>query len=191
MKKVVVIGDAGVGKSTLVDALRIVRVVRDDAQLVHALFGDGAARRASTLGAAYHVVALDASTVVWLWDTAGQERFAPLPHVYLHGATAILLVYDCAAPRIDRLVAHWYRTIVEPQQSADQRLVVVGTRADQTVARRCPEADAFAATIGARSVVVSARSLASLRDVLLPAILDAVGATPPPPPPSIVSACFY
>eukprot|EP01087_Luapelamoeba_hula_P008825 TRINITY_DN2238_c0_g1_i2.p1 TRINITY_DN2238_c0_g1~~TRINITY_DN2238_c0_g1_i2.p1 ORF type:complete len:131 (+),score=22.26 TRINITY_DN2238_c0_g1_i2:58-450(+) len=81
--KLVLLGQAGVGKSNLV--LRFVK-------------GEFHENNESTIGAAFltQTVALSDQTMVKfeIWDTAGQERFNSLAPMYYRGAQAALVVYD-------------------------------------------------------------------------------------------------
>lgn len=180
--KVVVLGDAGVGKTTLVAALVESQRAADDDEFARAVLGE---RRTSTLGVDFCSLELGGGVEAQLWDTAGQERFAPLSRTYVHRAAAIVLVYDAAAPRIDRLHARWYAPVVEYERTVacalnrrEPRLLVVAARDDLVSASTRDDADAraFAATIGAEHVRVSARSLDSFRRGLVPALRRALDA---------------
>lgn len=80
--KVLLVGDAGVGKSSLL--LR---------------FTDGSfdERIQSTIGVDFKVKYMEENgkrLKVTLWDTAGQERFRTLTGAYYRGCDAVVLVYD-------------------------------------------------------------------------------------------------
>lgn len=80
--KILVIGESGVGKSSLVS-----RFVDDkfDAEIP------------ATLGVDFRVksINIDGSIVkLAIWDTAGQERFRTLSPSYYRGGQGIILVYD-------------------------------------------------------------------------------------------------
>ncbi len=80
--KIVFIGDAGVGKSSLV--LRFVQ-------------NNWTPHLTSTIGAAFTTKTLryDKDVVRWeLWDTAGQEQYNSLVPMYYRGALGAVLVYD-------------------------------------------------------------------------------------------------
>eukprot|EP00483_Globobulimina_turgida_P008443 UN08460 len=84
MLKVIVLGDSGVGKTSVMS------------RWVHKKF-DG--RYKATIGADFLTkeVHIDDRVVsVQIWDTAGQERFASLGVAFYRGADAVLLVYDVA-----------------------------------------------------------------------------------------------
>lgn len=80
--KVVLLGDSGVGKSSLV--LRF--VVNDFKPYSEA-----------TIGASFFsklVVTNNTPLKFQIWDTAGQEKYHSLAPMYYRGAAAAILVYD-------------------------------------------------------------------------------------------------
>ena len=80
--KVLLIGDAGVGKSSLL--LRYTEDKFDEAL-------------GSTIGVDFKVKTGEADgkrVKLTLWDTAGQERFRTLTSSYYRGAQGVVLVYD-------------------------------------------------------------------------------------------------
>ena len=80
--KVLLIGDAGVGKSSIL--LRFT----DDTFNEHL---------EATIGVDFKVKMLEVAgkrTKITIWDTAGQERFRTLTSSYYRGAQGIVLVYD-------------------------------------------------------------------------------------------------
>lgn len=187
--KVVFVGDAGVGKTTLIDALALVCAPSDGDDV--AATRELLAARTSTIGVEFRRVDIGATQCACLWDTAGQERFAPLARVYLRCASVIVLVYNVATPRIDVLATRWYASVVRRELAAaiaEERsapvLVVVGAQRDRVASSSIDDGDAraFAATIGAEHVVVSVRALDSFRRALVPALVRALERAPPTPP---------
>ncbi|KAJ0017010.1 hypothetical protein Pint_11622 [Pistacia integerrima] len=80
--KLVLLGDVGAGKSSLV--LRFVK-------------GQFVEFQESTIGAAFFSQTLavnDATVKFEIWDTAGQERYHSLAPMYYRGAAAAIIVYD-------------------------------------------------------------------------------------------------
>ncbi|CDI76362.1 Ras family domain-containing protein, putative [Eimeria acervulina] len=80
--KTVLLGDASVGKSSLV--IRFVKNTFSNAM-------------ETTIGAAFfaHTIEVDGKAVKFeVWDTAGQERFSSLAPMYYRGAAAAVVVYD-------------------------------------------------------------------------------------------------
>lgn len=86
--KVVVIGDSGVGKSSIT-----ARYVFDKFDL----------NQEPTLGAAYmeKVCAYDNGTKtikLQIWDTAGQEKYLAIAKLYYRDCRVAILVYDITRP---------------------------------------------------------------------------------------------
>lgn len=83
--KITFLGDASVGKSSLV-----ARFVRNE-------FSNN---QASTIGAAFSTLKYTSQQphhkerVIHIWDTAGQERYFSLIPLYLSGASIVVIVYD-------------------------------------------------------------------------------------------------
>mmetsp|Transcript_14636 Transcript_14636/g.58485 ORF Transcript_14636/g.58485 Transcript_14636/m.58485 type:complete len:141 (-) Transcript_14636:695-1117(-) len=83
--KVVLLGDAGVGKSSLAR------------RFVHRHFQPFAE---STIGASFmsKTLAVDGREVkAQIWDTAGQEKYHSLAPMYYRGAGAAIVVYDVSS----------------------------------------------------------------------------------------------
>ncbi|KAJ2630256.1 Vacuolar protein sorting-associated protein 21 [Coemansia sp. RSA 1290] len=132
--KVVLLGEAAVGKSSLV-----LRFVNDD-------FVEN---KEPTIGAAFMTqkVRLDDSVLkLDIWDTAGQERFHSLAPMYYRNAQAALVVYDITrASSLDRAKS-W---IKELERQANPNIVValVGNKldlaaeADESAEEEQPEAE--------------------------------------------------
>lgn len=84
-RKVVIIGDSGVGKTSILF------------RYVEGKFNDNVL---ASFGAGFRTkdVACDDSgerTVkLYIWDTAGQERYNSLTKLYFKGANAAIIVYD-------------------------------------------------------------------------------------------------
>merc|ERR1711971_683806 len=94
--KVVLLGDASVGKSCLV-----VRFAK----------GEFHEYQEPTIGAAFmtQTVSLDGGVVVKfeIWDTAGQERYKSLAPMYYRGAKAAIIVYDITSQESYKAAKLW------------------------------------------------------------------------------------
>lgn len=80
--KLVLLGDASVGKSSLL------------MRFLHNKFSDGIE---TTVGAAFSTKTVESRNrqiKFEIWDTAGQERFKSLAPMYYRGASAAVVVYD-------------------------------------------------------------------------------------------------
>ena len=124
--KVVLLGNAGVGKSCIV-----LRFVRDE-------YNEG---QETTIGAAFLTKNLfleDCNVKVELWDTAGQERYRSLAPMYYRGASAAIVVFDVTNRESYEGAQNWVK---ELQRRGDANVVIAlaGNKAD--IKGRTVEAD--------------------------------------------------
>lgn len=115
--KLVLLGEAAVGKSSIV--LRFVS-------------NDFSENKEPTIGAAFltqRVVIGDHVIKFEIWDTAGQERFASLAPMYYRNAQAALVVYDVTKPQSFIKARHWVKELHE-QASKDIIIALVGNKVD-------------------------------------------------------------
>lgn len=117
--KLVLLGEAAVGKSSLV-----LRFVNNDFQ----------ENKEPTIGAAFltQKCSLPTRTIKFeIWDTAGQERFASLAPMYYRNAQSALVVYDLTKPTSLIKAKHW---VAELQRQASPGIVIalVGNKLDLT-----------------------------------------------------------
>jgi len=115
--KLVLLGEAAVGKSSLV-----LRFVNNDFQ----------PNKEPTIGAAFltQKCQLPSRTIKFeIWDTAGQERFASLAPMYYRNAQSALVVYDLTKPSSLVKARHW---VAELQRQASPGIVIalVGNKLD-------------------------------------------------------------
>ncbi|KAK3726038.1 Vacuolar protein sorting-associated protein 21 [Vermiconidia calcicola] len=115
--KLVLLGEAAVGKSSLV-----LRFVNNDFQ----------PNKEPTIGAAFltQKCQLPNRTIKFeIWDTAGQERFASLAPMYYRNAQSALVVYDITKPSSLVKAKHW---VAELQRQASPGIVIalVGNKLD-------------------------------------------------------------
>ncbi|KOB76527.1 Ras-related GTP-binding protein Rab11 [Operophtera brumata] len=115
--KVVLIGDSGVGKSSLLS-----RFTRNEFNL----------ESKSTIGVEFATrsIEVDGKTIkAQIWDTAGQERYRAITSAYYRGAVGALLVYDIAKHLSYENVERWLR---ELRDHADQNILImlVGNKSD-------------------------------------------------------------
>lgn len=115
--KLVLLGEAAVGKSSLV-----LRFVSNDFQ----------ENKEPTIGAAFltQKCTIGDRTIKYeIWDTAGQERFASLAPMYYRNAQAALVVYDITKPASFIKARHWVKELHE-QASKDITIALVGNKFD-------------------------------------------------------------
>lgn len=121
--KVILAGDSGVGKSSI-----IYRFTR----------GDYDENVASTIGVAYsrqkvwmadHSRNLDMD----LWDTAGQERFDAIIPRYFRGASGIIVVFDMTNyTTIENVRKRWLEKIKFFSLDSNPVIAIVGNKSDLT-----------------------------------------------------------
>jgi small GTP-binding protein len=119
--KIVVVGDAGVGKTSLIK------------RYVHNHFDD---KQKASVGVDFHVKQMmvgDAQARLQLWDIAGQEHFGSAVRVYYKDAVGVLLVYDISRPSTFETVLKWKdelnrRVVLSNGEPAP--VVLLGNKAD-------------------------------------------------------------
>lgn len=130
--KILLIGDAGVGKSSI-----LLRFTED-------IFNEALQ---STIGVDFKVKVMEVAeptgktkrVKVTIWDTAGQERFRTLTSSYYRGAQGIILVYDVARKETFDSLNTWLEEVEQFSMGGGKEVVklLVGNKVDQerTVAR--------------------------------------------------------
>ncbi|KAE8689879.1 Ras-related protein Rab-5A [Hibiscus syriacus] len=115
--KLVLLGDVGAGKSSLV--LRFVK-------------GQFVEFQESTIGAAFfsQTVAINDATVKFeIWDTAGQERYHSLAPMYYRGAAAAIIVYDITNQASFERAKKWVQEL-QSQGNPNMVTALAGNKAD-------------------------------------------------------------
>merc|ERR1719391_502213 len=98
--KVIVVGDAGVGKTSLIHQLTRKKFSQ---QVMTTLGVDYSAKNLP--GPGQTTIRLN------LWDVAGQERYRVLSRAYLRGCQAAVVVFDVTRPETLQQVAVWKKDI--------------------------------------------------------------------------------
>ncbi|VFQ99733.1 unnamed protein product [Cuscuta campestris] len=115
--KLVLLGDMGAGKSSLV--LRFVK-------------GQFLEFQESTIGAAFFssTVSVDNTTVKFeIWDTAGQERYHSLAPMYYRGAAAAIIVFDITSSDSFERAKKWVQEL-QKQGNPNLVMALTGNKAD-------------------------------------------------------------
>ena len=116
-QKLVLLGEAAVGKSSLV--LRFAK-------------GQFHESHESTIGAAFltRTVCLDDTTVKFeIWDTAGSERFHSIAPMYYRGAMAAIVVYDITNTDTFERAKAWVKEL-QIQASPNIVIALAGNKVD-------------------------------------------------------------
>jgi small GTP-binding protein len=128
--KVLVIGDATVGKSSLID-----KYVSDKFSI----------DTFSTIGVDFQSITLsymNTNIKLQIWDTAGQERFRSIVISYYREADCVILCYDITNRDSFISLESWYGTI--KKSCAENTIVfMVGTKLDHNRERSVTQAEAL------------------------------------------------
>ncbi|CAM6103199.1 unnamed protein product [Calypogeia fissa] len=122
--KLVLLGDMGAGKSSLV--MRFVKGQFFDYQ-------------ESTVGAAFvtQTLAVNETTVKFeIWDTAGQERYHSLAPMYYRGAAAAIVVYDMTNPDSFIRAKKWVNELQRQGSNPNLVIALAGNKADLSRRRK-------------------------------------------------------
>jgi len=127
--KIVMLGDSGVGKTSLV-----ARLTNPSAPLNHDI--------SATMGIEFDTQMLDTphgKVKAQIWDTAGQERFARvLLPTYFRKARGVILVYDVTCGKtLESLAERWMTQLEDHAGGTDMAKLLVGNKCDL-----CPADDA-------------------------------------------------
>lgn len=124
--KILMIGDAGVGKSSILQ------------QFTDGYFSD---QQQSTIGVDFKVKMMTVTgpddrpkrVKVTIWDTAGQERFRTLTSSYYRGAQGIILVYDVSRRDTFESLNMWLQEVEQFSMGGGKDVVklLVGNKVDQ------------------------------------------------------------
>mmetsp|Transcript_24406 Transcript_24406/g.29584 ORF Transcript_24406/g.29584 Transcript_24406/m.29584 type:complete len:219 (-) Transcript_24406:412-1068(-) len=147
--KVVLLGQANVGKSCLVD--RFLNGKFDHSQK-------------NTIGAAFGAKKLflenGRTITLGIWDTAGAERFESLSRVYYHSAGAALVCFDPSKQESWDKTKFWVKELLENEQRC--RIYIVETKQDaleEGTAERVvdsSEVEAYTSTVNGKVFSTSA-----------------------------------
>lgn len=114
--KILVIGDAGIGKSAL-----ITRYIDDN-------YNDN---YYNTIGVDFRIKICDIhdkKIKINIWDTAGQEKFKSLITSYYRNSDIIIMVFDLSNQMSFRHIDYWYSEI--EYFCKDMKVYLVGTKSD-------------------------------------------------------------
>ncbi|XP_044470647.1 ras-related protein Rab7-like [Mangifera indica] len=119
--KVIVLGDSGVGKTSLMN------------QYVYNKFSP---RYKATIGADFVTKELqidDKLVTLQIWDTAGQERFQSLGAAFYRGADCCVLVYDVNVLKSFESLHNWREEFLKQANPADPEtfpFILIGNKLD-------------------------------------------------------------
>jgi len=151
---VVIIGDSGVGKSSI---------------LLRYATGDYKDNLDPTIGASFmtKLVIYRGHTIKYqFWDTAGQEKFLSLARMYYRESQVAVLVYDLTNRASFNGLKQWILDLKE-QGPADMILAVVGNKVDLVSEEQISieEGTALAKELGAVFKLTSAKENKGINDL--------------------------
>ena len=156
--KIVLIGESGVGKTSLISQLMDQTFQLDQQSTTGGTFSTKTAL-------------CDNSRILKLeiWDTAGQERYRSLTTMFYKDANAAVLVYDITRKdSFEQLQEYWTKQIKENSPS-DIILAVCGNKSDLIEKEDVNEDTArkFAQSLGAIFVSTSAKSMEQVNNLFI------------------------
>ena len=116
--KLVVIGDSGVGKSSI--CTRYTKGIYNDVFI-------------TTIGVDFecHTISLDEKIIkLQIWDTAGQERFKAITNSFYRGAQGIIIVFDVTNWESFDNVKNWLKEVDRRETQIPYKLLL-GNKCDQ------------------------------------------------------------
>lgn len=117
LMKLILVGDPGVGKTSLIRRYLNNRFCAD-------------AKATVGIGLYVHYLKVDGVHLkLQIWDTAGQERFRAMTQTYYRGAHAALCVYDVTHETSWKTIPYWVQE-VKQRSMLTNRISIVGNKAD-------------------------------------------------------------
>ena len=156
--KVVLLGEAGVGKTSIISQF-IDESFQEEVQ----------SSTGGTYSSKKFVIGNKQILEFEIWDTAGQERYRSLTTMYYKDANAAILVYDITVQKtFDEIKTYWANQVKETS-SNDIILVVCGNKSDLVNDEQVDEEKAreFANEIGALFFLTSAKNSSSINYVFI------------------------
>ena len=156
--KVVVIGEIGVGKTSIIN------------QFIYQTFQKNLE---STTGVAFRTktVIYDNSKILKfeIWDTAGQERYRSITKMFYKNANAAILVYDITNKDSFKEIKNYWANQIKESSPPDIILVIAANKYDlideEVVDEK--EASKFAEEFGATFMNTSAKEIESINDLFI------------------------
>ncbi|XP_064613731.1 ras-related protein Rab-21-like [Liolophura sinensis] len=154
--KVVLLGEGCVGKTSLV--LRYVENKFNDKHIT--------TLQASFLNKRINIGGKRVNIAIW--DTAGQERFHALGPIYYRDSNGAILVYDITDEDSFQKVKNWVKEL-KKMLGNDICLCIAGNKIDLEKERHVSveEAEAYAASVGAKHIHTSAKLNKGIDEVFL------------------------
>ncbi|KRX01095.1 P-loop containing nucleoside triphosphate hydrolase [Pseudocohnilembus persalinus] len=145
MYKILILGDSGVGKTSLLN------------QYVKQKFTQ---QYRATVGADFmskEVVVDDKQISLQIWDTAGQDRFQTLGASFYRGTECCVLVYDITDPKSFEDLDEWRREFLTQGNPTDPDVfpfVVIGNKCDRVDQKKVElsQVEQWCKTVGKQTI---------------------------------------
>eukprot|EP00811_Abedinium_folium_P034938 NODE_7776_length_1551_cov_6.915730.p1 GENE.NODE_7776_length_1551_cov_6.915730~~NODE_7776_length_1551_cov_6.915730.p1 ORF type:complete len:398 (-),score=108.03 NODE_7776_length_1551_cov_6.915730:356-1492(-) len=164
--KVLLIGDSGVGKTSL-----MLRYCDNTVPCP-------SAAALPTIGVDFSVKRVTCSTgervKLTIWDTAGQERFRTITMSFFRGAHVIFVVYDVTSSKSFENARDWIDQ-ARRQCAEDVQVVLLANKCDLEAVVPAEEAKDFARSVGVEFSEVSAQSALNLEEAFMGAVTRLLG----------------
>ena len=146
--KLVIIGDANTGKTSLVNRYTANK------------FTD---QMRSTIGVEFTHKELGDETNLSIWDTAGQERFRSVTGAFYRGANVVMFVYDVTSEESFLSLESWWREYLTYGER-DCIKILVGNKIDLEAVVSSERAKAFAVSHDMVYATASAKNSAGVHE---------------------------
>lgn len=154
--KYIIVGDAGVGKSSIMKRYTSDTFIYDNM---------------STIGVDFDTksIMIDGKIIqIQIWDTAGQERFRAITKQYYNNTIGAILVFDITRRNTYKHVEQWLDNM-NSFLSPNVNIVLVGNKSDSETHREVSyeEASALAKANKIRYIEVSAKNNTHIDDIFV------------------------
>ena len=148
--KLIILGDVGVGKSSIIERYYEDKFKEDKASTLNSYFIEK------------EIKIQGEKIILELWDTAGQEQFRSITKLFIKNSKVILLVYDVTSQKSFESINYWYDYIIK-ELGPNIILGLAGNKTDLIFENNYEEkispeeARQYATKIGATFALISAK----------------------------------
>ena len=147
--KVVLIGEANVGKTSII------------AQFINNIFDEDYLASVSCQFSRKTISFEDNKSITFdIWDTAGQEKYRSLAKIFYKDAKAVILVYDITNKKsFEEMMSYWYKEVLDTNKN-NMVYAVAANKSDLYEQQKVSdeEGEQFAKSINAIFMSTSAKN---------------------------------